>query len=104
MKQVRLIEMSWECLSLILGESENLHQFAAEDGPSAALTMIRSFVSSSVINKFALDCIEKTAKHARYHAALLNMHVVDVVLLSTSAHQDNMHIQVSGCLAVAHLL
>jgi hypothetical protein len=104
MTEVRLIEMSWECLSLILSTPENLHQFALEDGPSAALTMIRSFVSSKMINRFALDCVEKTAKHARHHAALLKMHVVDVVLLSISAHQENVNIQVSGCLAVAHLL
>ena len=104
MTEVRLIEMSWECLSLILSKPENLNQFALEDGPSAALTMIRSFVASKNINRFALHCVEKTAKHARHHAALLKMHVVDVILLSISAHQENVHIQVSGCLAVAHLL
>ncbi len=104
MEALHLIEAGWECLSLLVSVTPNLHQFAFQDGPSAAITMIRAFVASERVNRCALHCVERAASHSQYHAVLLQMQAVQCVLLSTSAHQNVMEIQVSGCLVVVHLL
>jgi hypothetical protein len=104
MGEKQLIEWGWECLALLMTVTSNQHEFAFQDGCSAAITMIRLFVSSEHLNKHAMLCVERVASHPKYHAELIKMNVVPCVLLSTSAHQDSVEIQVSGCLVVAHLL
>ena len=104
MEQRELIEWGWECLALLLSVVKNQHEFAAQDGCSAAITMIRLFVSSAPLNEHAMSCVERVASHQQYHEELIKMNTVPAVLLSTSAHRDSMEIQVSGCLVVVHLL
>ena len=104
MDEKQLIEWGWQCLSLLMSVTKNQHEFAAQDGCSGAITMIRLFVSSVAVNTHAMSCMERVASHPEYHAELIKMNAVPCVLLSTSAHQNNMEIQVSGCLVVVHLL
>ena len=104
MEQRQLIEWGWENLALLMTVTQNHHEFAAQDGCSAAITMIRLFVSSAPLNEHAMSCVERVASHPQYHAELIKMNAVPCVLLSTSAHQDSAEIQVSGCLVVVHLL
>ena len=104
MEKKQLIEWGWECLALLMTETRNQHEFAAQDGCSAAITMIRLFVSSEPLNEHAMKCVERVASHPQYHAELIKMNAVPCVLLSTSAHQDCVKIQISGCLVVVHLL
>lgn len=104
METRQLIEWGWQCLALLTTVTRNQHEFATQDGCSAAITMIRLFVSSAPLNEFAMSCVERVAVHQQYHEELIKMNAVSAVLLSTSAHQDKVAIQESGCLVVVHLL